>query len=148
MLVLAGCGGDDEPSAGTTPASSPTSSAEPVGHTVGATVRGPDEVGRARRSSAPSPKGLEVPWGVAFLPDGTALVTERDSGRVYRIGNGQGRPAIGQVEEARANGEGGLLGVAVSPSYDTGQAGVLLRHRRRRTTGCCAPRSRTASSAR
>jgi glucose/arabinose dehydrogenase len=63
-------------------------------------------------------KGLEVPWGIAFLPDKTALVTERDSGRVYRIGNGK-VTRVGEVQEARANGEGGLLGVAVSPSYDT-----------------------------
>jgi glucose/arabinose dehydrogenase len=60
---------------------------------------------------------LEVPWGLAFLPDGDALVTERDSGRLLRVGEG------GEVEEVRqlpsdGSGEGGLLGVALSPDYE------------------------------
>jgi glucose/arabinose dehydrogenase len=64
--------------------------------------------------------GLDVPWGVAFLPDRTALVTERDSGRVLQV-SGKSVRTVGQVREARANGEAGLLGVAVSPSFATDQ---------------------------
>lgn len=59
---------------------------------------------------------LAVPWGIAFLPDGSALVTERDSGRVLQITNGQVRE-VGEVAQARANVEAGLLGVAVSPTF-------------------------------
>jgi glucose/arabinose dehydrogenase len=59
---------------------------------------------------------LEVPWGIAFLPDGSALVTERDSGKVLQI-TGRKVTTVGTIDEAKSQGEGGLLGVAVSPSY-------------------------------
>jgi glucose/arabinose dehydrogenase len=59
---------------------------------------------------------LEVPWGIAFLPDESALVTERDSGRVLQI-TGRKVRTVGTIDEAKSQGEGGLLGVAVSPSY-------------------------------
>jgi glucose/arabinose dehydrogenase len=57
-----------------------------------------------------------VPWGVGFLPDGSALVTERDSGRVLQVSAGKVRE-VGRIDETRAEGESGLLGLAVSPSY-------------------------------
>jgi glucose/arabinose dehydrogenase len=95
-------------------------------------------------------KGLAVPWGLAFLPDGTALVTERDSGRILKIAPAAGASAspgagpsasASQPEEVRPSedsgglvvtpvqtltgftpgGDGGLLGIAVSPDYKTDQ---------------------------
>ena len=63
-------------------------------------------------------KNLAVPWGIAFLSDRTALVTERDTGRVYRIGNGK-VTRVGEVSQARSDNEAGLLGVAISPTFDT-----------------------------
>ena len=62
--------------------------------------------------------GLSVPWGIAFLPGGDALVSERDSGRILRIPAGGGTPReVMRVPDVAANGEGGLLGIAVSPHY-------------------------------
>ena len=60
---------------------------------------------------------LEVPWGFAFLPNGDALFTERDSGRLLRM------DATGNIEQVqtlptRGYGEGGSLGLAVSPDYE------------------------------
>jgi glucose/arabinose dehydrogenase len=60
--------------------------------------------------------GLEVPWGVTFLPDGTALVGERDSTRVLAI-KGRDVDEVGTVDLASPQGEAGLLGLAASPSY-------------------------------
>lgn len=67
--------------------------------------------------------GLAVPWGIAFLPDGSAIVTERDSRRVLRLtpqSDGEGEAEIveiGEIEEAAPEVEAGLLGVAVSPGF-------------------------------
>jgi glucose/arabinose dehydrogenase len=62
--------------------------------------------------------GLAVPWGIAFLPDGSALVGERDTARVLHVGPGGVRPVgevPGVVSGVDAGGEGGLLGLALHP---------------------------------
>lgn len=62
--------------------------------------------------------GIEVPWGLAFLPDRSALVTERDSGKVKRVAGGRATE-VGSVDGVDASSEGGLLGIAVDPQYPT-----------------------------
>lgn len=62
---------------------------------------------------------LEVPWGVDFLPDGDAVVTERISGRVLQVTPGGTTSPLGAIAAAVPEGEAGLLGVAVSPDFDT-----------------------------
>jgi glucose/arabinose dehydrogenase len=60
--------------------------------------------------------GLTSPWGLAYLPDGSALVSERDTGLVKRIAAAGGPGVVvGRVKGAIPTGEGGLLGLAVPP---------------------------------
>jgi glucose/arabinose dehydrogenase len=61
--------------------------------------------------------GLAVPWGLDFLPDGDAIVTERDSRRILRIAPHGEATALGTIEAADPRGEAGLLGVAVPPDF-------------------------------
>jgi glucose/arabinose dehydrogenase len=61
--------------------------------------------------------GLEAPWGLAFLPGGEALVTERDSARLLLLDPSGTIEEVGTLP-ADGSGEGGLLGLAVSPTYD------------------------------
>jgi aldose sugar dehydrogenase len=61
--------------------------------------------------------GLNHPWGLAFLPDGGMLVTERP-GRLRLVAtDGKISPALGGVPSVFAQGQGGLLDVALAPDF-------------------------------
>ncbi len=61
--------------------------------------------------------GLEHPWGLALLPDGRWLVTERPGRlRVITAGGAVGEPVAG-LPAVDARGQGGLLDVAVGPTF-------------------------------
>ncbi len=61
--------------------------------------------------------GLTAPWGLAFLPDGSALLTERDSRLIKAVARDGTVRTVQRVTEANSSGEGGLLGIAVSKDY-------------------------------
>ncbi len=64
-------------------------------------------------------EGLDHPWSLAFLPDGSMLVTERNGGlRVIRDGKLVAEPVAG-TPQALTGGQGGLLDVAVDPDFAT-----------------------------
>ena len=62
-------------------------------------------------------EGLEHPWGMAFLPDGRILITERP-GRLRLFANGVLHPEpIAGLPQIAQHGQGGLLDVAVHPDF-------------------------------
>jgi len=61
--------------------------------------------------------GLEVPWGLAFLPDGSALASERDTARIHRVQADGSRQVAATVPGVAAQGEGGLLGLALREDW-------------------------------
>jgi glucose/arabinose dehydrogenase len=63
--------------------------------------------------------GLNSPWGLDFLPDGRAVVTGRDTGTVSLVDETGTVTEVGTIDGVEHGGEGGLLGVAVSPTFDT-----------------------------
>jgi aldose sugar dehydrogenase len=75
--------------------------------------------GRGVRIHVTALKGLDHPWGIAFVPDGSMLVTERP-GRLRVIRNGTLDPTpIGPLPAMLATGLGGLLDVSVHPQFAT-----------------------------
>lgn len=62
---------------------------------------------------------LTAPVGLTLLPDGTALVGERTTGRIVRVKPqaGQPVPTVRTLTGLDAGGDGGLLDLAVSPDY-------------------------------
>jgi glucose/arabinose dehydrogenase len=61
-------------------------------------------------------KGLSVPWGMAFLPDGDILVNER-VGKMLRFRNGTLVAEIKGLPEIHADGQGGLMDIRLHPDY-------------------------------
>lgn len=63
-------------------------------------------------------EGLKTPWGLAPLPDGDLLVSSRDDATITRVDGTTGKKTeVGEVPGVSAAGEGGLLGLALSPDY-------------------------------
>lgn len=60
--------------------------------------------------------GLKSPWGMAFLPDGDLLVTDRN-GEVYRVGKGGKKTQVSGGPTPVVEGQGGLLDVALHPNF-------------------------------
>ncbi len=82
---------------------------------VGSGVR---PAGTAKPSATPGEprtvaEGLRVPWSIAFLDGGDALVTERDRARLLRVTSTGLVTSLGRIAGAEPDGEGGLMGVAV-----------------------------------
>ncbi|MEV0639327.1 PQQ-dependent sugar dehydrogenase [Streptomyces sp. NPDC050619] len=62
--------------------------------------------------------GWNFPWGVSWLPDGSALINERDALDVFRVAQSGARTkATAEPRIAAANGGDHLLGIAVSPNW-------------------------------
>lgn len=124
-LVACGQGGNESTiditgTAPPSPQGSP-SSPDPSGPTSASTSpstgEGPDDGPEVVEEIA---AGLEAPWGLDFLPDGDAVVTERDTQRVLLVdGEDYTVTELGTLDVATPQGEAGLLGVAVSPDFDT-----------------------------
>src|SRR5688572_16578230 len=101
VLALTGCslGAPDETESGESP-NLPTPSASPTAPGGSA-----EDDGVGVQVLA---KNLQVPWGVAFLPDGNAVVTERDTRRILRVTPGGRVTPIQTINDAYSGGEGGL----------------------------------------
>ena len=102
-VSLLGCSEDDPAKPGLSPSASPSRSATQgeINPRVAGTVA----------------DGLNVPWGITFLPDGDALVAQRDKGSIVRITAAGKVSDIGDVRGSVGvpGGEGGLLGLALDP---------------------------------
>jgi glucose/arabinose dehydrogenase len=115
-VVLTGCSSDGsasaaDPSPSSPSPSSPASSSPSASPGPGASAGSVPDV-RVQRTLA---TGLDVPWGIAFLADGSALIAQRPTGKVVRIGAKGGTTPVGTVPGVADQGEGGLLGLAVLP---------------------------------
>jgi glucose/arabinose dehydrogenase len=117
LLVTAGCSSDDgeKPGGGTSPAPSGT---EPgASSSERATEETPAAKGSVKvvRTVA---EDLDSPWGLAPLPEGGLLVSSRDEGTITLVDEETGKKTeLGEVPGVSPAGEGGLLGIAISPDY-------------------------------
>jgi len=117
-LAMTGCaGGDSGADAG-----SPSPATERLTSSSPTDAGSPEQPTQPSRPSRPRvagtvARGLQAPWGLAFLPDGSALVSERDTERVLLVGADGAVRTVGRVRGVDGTGEGGLLGLAVSPDF-------------------------------
>ena len=127
--ALGGCG-RDQPAASPSPTRAATSAA-PTSPSPSASTPTPATPTPSASRPATAPSGpprprvtrtvvgdLDVPWGMAFLKSGDALVSERNTARLLRVTAKGKVSSLGKVAGVAAPsglGEGGLLGIALAP---------------------------------
>nr|WP_148302278.1 PQQ-dependent sugar dehydrogenase [Tomitella biformata] len=116
-MLLGGC-------ASTPPAPNQPAASSPTAASAAESAGAPTLVGEPQVVAS----GLKSPWSIAFTTDGTALVSERDSGRILEVLRDGGTREVGLVDGVRHGGEGGLLGLAIDSAdrlyvYSTGATG-------------------------
>ncbi len=121
-LALAACGGDDDKKSASAPATTATTPS---------TTATTETTELARNPGGPKvetvAEGLEIPWEIGFLPDGRALITERPGRVRLLLPDGKlSDKAVANVDVV-ADGEGGLLGLAVDPDFETNSFVYLYR---------------------
>ncbi|MFE9769123.1 PQQ-dependent sugar dehydrogenase [Streptomyces sp. NPDC005808] len=123
LLVTAGCSSDDGGTTAGGGGTSPSSSSA-----GGSTEPGASSSAEASEETPPAKgsvkvvrtvtEGLDSPWGLAPLPEGDLLVSSRDEGTITRVDGESGKKTeLGEVSGVAPEGEGGLLGIALSPDY-------------------------------
>jgi len=121
LLLTAGCSSGDGkgPDSGSTSPGGPGSgasapSSRPSGPAAGGTPPARGSVKVVRTVA----EGLKTPWGLVPLPEGGLLVSSRDEGTITRVDEKTGKKTeVGSVPGVAPGGEGGLMGLALSPSY-------------------------------
>lgn len=128
VLALAACGGADSQAssdtrtAGGVASATPSAPAAPSAAPSKSVATSP---AAPSASGSPGPvrasvvaTGLTTPWGLVSLRDSSTLVSERDTGRILRL-RGTTRTVLTKLAAVRAQGEGGLLGLAITPDQKT-----------------------------
>ncbi|MFJ6026278.1 PQQ-dependent sugar dehydrogenase [Pseudarthrobacter sp. NPDC092424] len=121
LFLLAACSSPDaaptqRPGA-TVPSASGTSPVAAAGSSPAASSNA-SRSGGAVRVAGRLDLRLDIPWSGVFLPDGTAVVSERGTAALKAV-RGADATLIGTVPGVAPAGEGGLLGLALSPGFAT-----------------------------
>lgn len=118
-LLLTACGGGSEtpPEAPAPPPQASGAPTTPAPGSASPTPSGPaaPRLGDVEPILLDVATGIETPWGLARTEDGLLLASERDTGRIVALEEGQAPREVVEVPDVSARGEGGLLGIAVGP---------------------------------
>lgn len=118
LVLTAGCssdgGGESSNGSDSAPPSSTASGSSPTGQAADPAPPAKGSVKVVRTVA----EDLSTPWGLAPLPEGDLLVSSRDEGTITRVDEETGKKTeLGEVPGVSPAGEGGLMGLALSPDY-------------------------------